>query len=319
MNYHDTSYTYDERVNNLHYAYSKTAAHFAQPLQQSTLKVSPKRLQASLQTIVAMVVYSWAKVSPEMLILDDSSDDPNATMKSFHNDLLQGRSQAHPWWRLVNSQLPNVLKHYGPFCSLNLVRSTVDFFQGCWIEQYNFLGFPGSYDYPKFLRRLNGLRHCVEASMFPMAQFDEKELFTEITSVIAQMENWMMFVNDLMSFYKEFDEPRDQTSLALDKLTRDTITCTEQLIAVFKDKDPRVTWHLSDPRYRLKELYERAGDSPAGLKFREYQQASSATAARDPREWAYPSVTALVEQHKVVSTAPDNVESLKKRIESIPC
>ena len=137
MNYHDTNYTHNERVNNLHYAYSKTAAHFAQPLQQSTLKVSPKRLQASLQTIVAMVVYSWAKVSPEvmadlsihytyMLILDDSTDDPDATMKSFYNDLLQGRPQAHPWWRLVNSQFPKVLKHYGPFCSLNLVRSTVD-------------------------------------------------------------------------------------------------------------------------------------------------------------------------------------------------
>lgn len=137
INYHDTNYTYEERVNNLHYAYSKTAAHFAQPLQQSTLKVSPKRLQASLQTIVAMVVYSWAKVSPEvmadlsihytyMLILDDSTDDPDATMKSFYNDLLQGRPQAHPWWRLVNDQFPTVLKHYGPFCSLNLVRSTVD-------------------------------------------------------------------------------------------------------------------------------------------------------------------------------------------------
>ena len=181
--------------------------------------------------------------------------------------------------------------------------------------------------------------------MFPKAQFDEKELFTQITAVIAQMENWMVFVNDLMSFYKEFDEPRDQTSLvnnyvrcdritldqALDKLTRDTITCTEQLIAVFKDKDPKVidtlssfcqgyvTWHLSDPRYRLKELYERAGDSPAGLKFREYQQASSATAARDPREWAYPSVMALVEQQKVVSTVSDNVDSLKMHVESISC
>lgn len=164
-----------------------------------------------------------------------------------------------------------------------------------------------------------------------MTQFDEKALFTQITSVIAQMENWMVFVNDLMSFYKEFDDPRDQTSLvnnyvrcdritldqALDKLTRDTIICSEQLIAVFKDKDPKVidtlssfcqgyvTWHLSDPRYRLKELYERAGNSPAGLKFREYQQASSAAAVLDPREWAYPSVVAIVEQQKVASTASD--------------
>lgn len=179
--------------------------------------------------------------------------------------------------------------------------------------------------------------------MFPTAQFDEKALFTQITSVIAQMENWMVFVNDLMSFYKEFDDPRDQTSLvnnyvrcdritldqALDKLTRDTIVCSEQLVAVFKDKDPKVidtlssfcqgyvTWHLSDPRYRLKELYERAGNSPAGLKFREYQQASSAAAALDPKEWAYPSVVALAEQQKVASTVSGDAGSLKMHTESI--
>ena len=179
--------------------------------------------------------------------------------------------------------------------------------------------------------------------MFPMAQFDEKALFTQITSVIAQIENWMVFVNDLMSFYKEFDDPRDQTSLvnnyvrcdritldqALDKLTRDTIVCSAQLIAVFKDKDLKVidtlssfcqgyvTWHLSDPRYRLKELYGRAGNSPAGLKFREYQQASSTVAVLDPGEWAYPSVVAPVEQQKVASTASDDFGNLEPHTESI--
>lgn len=49
---------------------------------------------------------------------------------------------------------------------------------------------------------MNGLGHCVGASIFPKAQFDEKVLFTEITSVISQMENWIVFVNDLLSFYK---------------------------------------------------------------------------------------------------------------------
>ena len=195
-------------------------------------------------------------------------------------------------------------------------------FQGCWIEQYNFFGYPGSYDYPKFLRRLNGLGQCVGASMFPSADFDEKELFTEITSVIAQIENWMIFVNDLMSFYKEFDEPRDQTSLvnnyarcdgttldeALNKLSRDCIVDSEQIVAVFKDKDPKlantifsfcqgyVTWHLSDPRYRLKELCDGAGNSPAGLAFRHYQHAAAETGAVEPKQWAYPLVKDLAKE-----------------------
>ncbi|KAL0764982.1 hypothetical protein CaCOL14_012241 [Colletotrichum acutatum] len=324
INYNDTNYTHQDRVRNLHYAYAKAAKHFAQPTQQRLIKASPRRLQASLQTIVAMVVYAWVRVDPEvmadlsihytyMLVLDDSQDDPDATMQSFYQDLLAGKPQRHPWWQMVNAQFPTVLSHY--------------VFQGCWIEQHNFQGFPGSYDFPGFLRRMNGLGHCVGASIFPKAQFDEKELFTEITSVISQMENWMVFVNDLLSFYKEFDEPRDQTSLvnnyakcdritlaeALNKLTRDTIRCSEQIVEVFADKDPSiadtlqtfcqgyVTWHLSDPRYRLRELVTSAagGDSATAKEFRRYQAAGDLVGAVDPKEWAYPPVADLVEDHSV--------------------
>ena len=137
VKYQDNNYSHDERVKNLHYAYSKAAKHFAQPEQQDTLKVNPKRLQASLQTIVGMVVYSWTKVSPEVmadlsihytytLVLDDTTNDPRPEMASFFEDLVQGRRQKHPWWRLVNDHFPNVLNHYGSFCALNLIRSTFD-------------------------------------------------------------------------------------------------------------------------------------------------------------------------------------------------
>src|SRR5690242_6292115 len=97
---------------------------------------------------------------------------------------------------------------------------------------------------------MNGLGHCVGASIFPKEQFDERAHFKEITCAIAQMENWMVFVNDLLSFFKEWDEPRDQaspvnnyancdrTSLieALEKLTRDCIRDSEQIVEVFADK-----------------------------------------------------------------------------------
>lgn len=137
IEYRDNNYDRSERVKNLQYAYSETAKHFAQPLQQETLKVSPERLQAALSTIVAMVVYCWTKVSREVmaalsihytytLLLDDSSDDPHPQMASFFEDLVHGRQQKHPWWRLVNGHLPEVLKHYGSFCAFNIIRSTFD-------------------------------------------------------------------------------------------------------------------------------------------------------------------------------------------------
>lgn len=130
----------------------------------------------------------------------------------------------------------------------------------------------------------------------------------------------MVFVNDLMSYYKEFDDERDQTSLvnnycqcegisldqALDKLTKDTIHDSEQIIEVFKDKDPKivdtlrcfmqgyVTWHLCDHRYRLYEIYEKAGDSPIAQKFKDYCVKAHKAGRIDSSEWAYPKVIELV-------------------------
>ncbi|KAJ4128948.1 Trichodiene synthase [Fusarium equiseti] len=293
IKYRDSNYTREERIENLHYAYTKAAHHFAQPRQQQLLKVDPKRLQASLQTIVGMVVYSWAKVSKELtadlsihytytLVLDDSKDDPHPTMENYFDDLQAGREQAHP--------------------------CTLDFFEGCWIEQYNFGGYPGSRDYPGFLRRMNGLGHCVGASLWPKAQFDEHKQFLEITSSIAQMENWMVWVNDLMSFYKESDGERDQISLvtnyvtsyeislneALEKLTQDTLHSSKQMVAVFSDKDPQVM-----------ETIER------------FMHGYAATVgAVSASEWAYPSVAHLaILQSKDIKPAHEPIVTSLELVE----
>lgn len=197
-------------------------------------------------------------------------------------------------------------------------------FQGCWIDRHNFQGTNGAHDYPKFLRRLTGLGQFVGASLFPGSPAREEELMMHITSVIPHLEYWEVYVNDVMSFYKEFDCVDDQAILVrnyvrcgpqasieegLDRVASDAIARSEILCRVFadnKDMDPHVaatvkafcqgyiTWHLSEPRYRLRELGERAGDSPNARRFREYLGAG-AQAAVDAEHWAYPSVAAMAE------------------------
>lgn len=187
---------------------------------------------------------------------------------------------------------------------------------------------------------MNGLGHCVGASLFPKSQFDEQALFVQIVSVIAQMETWMVYVNDMMSYYKESMAERDQTSLvnnyvqcegitlneALEKLTCDVIHCSEQMVTVFEGKDPQlvaavntfiqgyVTWHLCDERYRLDELYERGKDTPAGMKFRGYQEKARKVGVVDSNTWARPTIATLVEQNHaaIPSLAPsDSIEEEK--------
>lgn len=182
---------------------------------------------------------------------------------------------------------------------------------------------------------MNGLGHCVGSSLWPTAEFNEDKLFLEVTTAIAQMENWMVWVNDLFSFYKEYDAERDQTSLvqnycetegisindALEKLCSDTVHSSEQLVAVFEDKDEKmvnslrmfvqgyITWHLCDKRYRLSEVYEKAGDTVNGLRFKEYCKAARSVGIVNPNEYAIPSVTTLAEQARAQQPAQQEKES----------
>lgn len=162
------------------------------------------------------------------------------------------------------------------------------------------------------------------ASLFPGSPAREQELMKHITSVIPHLEYWEVYVNDVMSFYKEFDCVDDQAILVrnyvrcgpqasieegLDRVASDAIARSEILCRVFadnKDMEPHVaatveafcqgyiTWHLSEPRYRLRELGERAGDSAAARRFREYLGAG-AQACVDAEHWAFPSVATMVE------------------------
>nr|UWK20173.1 trichodiene synthase [Trichoderma rhododendri] len=334
VNYNDENFTDEYRVECLKYAYGKAAEHFAQPHVQETLKAPPARMAAGLKTIVGMCVYSWCRVSKEVmadlsihytytLLLDDSREEPAGTMATWYNDLLNGRPQVHGWWRLVNDFFPQVLSHYGGYCQMNMVRSTID------IEQHNFKGYRGASDYPGFLRRINGLGHCVGSSIWPIELVDEEKHFLEITTAIAQMENWMVWTNDLFSFYKEYFSERDQTSLvnkyaecdgitldqALDKLCADTIRASEEIMLVWKNKDPKmyeiltrflqgyITWHLCDDRYRLVEVYEAAGDDATAQKFKKYVESARHVGAIDPARYAVPSVTELAERETAKQSA----------------
>lgn len=61
-----------------------------------------------------------------------------------------------------------------------------------------------------------------------------------------------------------------------------------------------ITWHLSDPRYRLGDLTAKVsgnGNTVAD-EFCRYQDSARRVGAVNPKEWAFPSVAELVEQRK---------------------
>lgn len=315
IEYHDDNLVQVERVQGAHYIHSKTAKFFTQPLPRAMLKrVEPAQVVGVMQSISRFVTCCWPRVPWDVQanitiffvvanLFDDSVDrDPSIEMNSFWTDLIQGKEQKHPFWLLMNAHLPQLLGSYGDFCAFNIMRSTFDFFEGCWIEHHHFHGYPGSDSFPLFLRRLTSLSGAVGGTLFPASEFSEQKFFKEITCVMAQIEGPETLINDLLSFYKEHTQNEvnlissrcavDGITIeqGLERLTDETIHATTRILDILKDKDPKildtvrafihgyVTWHFSEPRYRLREIYEKRdiGDmDEATVKFRHYLEKAS--------------------------------------------
>jgi trichodiene synthase len=209
---------------------------------------------------------------------------------------------------LINDHLPKVLRHYGSFCAWNIMRGTFDFFQGCWMEQSSFQGYPGADCFPEFVRRLNGLGSVVAGTLFPSSDFDQKESFQELSCVMAHMDGVVTSMNDLLSYYKEFDQ--DEANLvsnwcvtdgidkvqALQRLTDQTIRACNKILEIFAERDAGirdvirrfihgfVTSHICSKRYRLSELYDTA-TGPDADAFRAYYEQSINAAMVEQSEW----------------------------------
>lgn len=327
IGYNDNNHTPDARRTALAAVYSATARFFADPGQQDiiTKQVKQAKMDVAMRTSVMVTVYCWPKVREEVqialsiywvyiVILDDSPVGPDAEMDGFTADLLTGRQQQHPFWKLMAPFLEQrLLPIYGPFCSMTMLRGTLDYFQGCWIETRNFAGFKGSHYFPLFLRRMNALGGFSGASLFPRDVVDEQEHFEEVTTAIAEIEPMAAWYNDLFSFYKEWDQPHEATSLvnsvckvecigideSFDRLIADTVHSSNRLLSVFRESaSPEIeaivnafvqgycTWSFCDVRYKMKEVYEQADTVPYGERFRQYYDHAMEVGSLDFEHWA---------------------------------
>jgi trichodiene synthase len=305
----------DELLRNFRHVYVETVKYFSEPSIKSALSLDDQTITLQSRNISRLTVYCWPKVPLRVMVpisihfmftifLDDILEDHYDHMESFSEDLFRGRDQKNPVWRVLLHHFPNLLQHYGGFCQLTILRSTLDFYQCCWMEAHSFHGYRGSDCYPLFQRRLGVLGGMCGACLFPTSSLDENEVFDELATVLAQMDPVTMFVNDLFSFYKELlspraRNPRDQNNLvmntcqvegisplqALNRLTGNTINGVRRMQELFNNdkRTPAVAeavhefvrgyvrWHLcDDKRYRLREVYDACSQMQNGPRLRRY-------------------------------------------------
>ncbi|PHH69606.1 hypothetical protein CDD80_6616 [Ophiocordyceps camponoti-rufipedis] len=321
IQYHDTNYSREERLAALQHIYSETIKHL--PLLPPG--IPPKTLQHVIQTSTQIVVCCWSKLPPPimvdlsiyfvLLILLDDDGFESSGHESWDaaGDLLAGGQKRNVFWAAMAPHLGNFVRHYGGFCGLAILRSTLDFYTGCWVEKGGFGGFAGSLSFPWFLRNLNGLGDVSSVTMFPACMYDEETILNEITTVMAELTPSIVLVNDLFSFYKECGRDEAPNFIAnrckteglsledsLRSLTAETCESTARVLSVLKGRDAGVydavrgfvqgyvTWHICDDRYRLHELYDCCGEGSDEGRFREYFEEATAIGRFDVDEWAVP-------------------------------
>lgn len=269
-------------------------------------------------------------------VLDDEiSDNFAAHTATLWDDLLASRPPSHPFWKLMQVHLPKLLAHFGSFCAFNIMRSTIDYFEGCWIEQHSFQGWRGAGCYPMFVRRLTTLGGGVAGSLLPASGgFDDQALLKEISIVMAHIDGIVALPNDLFSFYKEFDQ--DEHNLisnmcavegvtieeALERLTDQTIHACVRILELLEGKDAAVrktihgfihgyvTWHFCELRYRMSEVYEAAAAPELGLagkRFRKYQDKALSVGWVPLQDWSLPED----QREQRPQSQPDGVVSVQ--------
>lgn len=163
---------------------------------------------------------------------------------------------------------------------------------------------------------MNGLGHGVGGTLFPSREFDDQvqRQFEQIVTIIADIEPYVALVNDLISYFKEFGNTRDQVNLvrnwahvedmriddAFQRLADETIRSGERLLSIVKGLDPGfketvqgflhgyVTWHFCDQRFRMADVYLLASglDSTEATRFCEYYEAIMRVGGLDINDWA---------------------------------
>ncbi|PLB49901.1 terpenoid synthase, partial [Aspergillus steynii IBT 23096] len=182
---------------------------------------------------------------------------------------------------LVHLLTIEVPKLWGPFASSCIIKSTLDMLTGCMLENRFQSGYERlAQKFPRFVRRKSGNSEAYIFFNFPEAMFPEAINLGLYVHSIPGPVDVTDFVNDIFSYYKErvlgnenntyiVSEARRQKCPSIEVLEQTCQrTCAmhkhlKQKLAIADERvlrkycsyvDGMVTYHITNPRYRLEEI-----------------------------------------------------------------
>jgi len=236
-----------------------------------------------------------------LFIIDDYGDEEEDDLQHFTSALVTGQAQPNAILRTFLEFLPSLKAHYGPYAYDMFVKSTIEFINGCLLEQrlnHKFQTPAYATSFPRFFRLKTGYADPYAHFLFPEYMWQEKECLQVYLPCLPDLINYINHSNDLISFYKESilgnerfnyicnyaKAERIPVTEALRRTAEDTLESVRRIRKVL-DGHPEMlqsvecfvqgflTYHLLCPRYRIIETGVLQGDRED--LFQEYRNLGS--------------------------------------------
>jgi hypothetical protein len=249
-------------------------------------------LQPIIQTSagIAMTAYHSTPFEVQRIIgiyttyaiaIDDRAQEMKHDLKDFSTLLLSEKPQGNKLLQSFAHFMKPMRQIFGQFGGDMVIKDSLQFVSSCYLEAEakDRLLFPeDAPEFAQYLRLKTGVAEAYAFMLFPEKQFLEDEYLGTYLPAIWYMQAYLNSANDIMSFYKETLELEDCNfihnsaksrglilSESLQKLCTETAELVQRLrslgstqpkisVAMEDFIQGYIVYHLSQPRYRLREL-----------------------------------------------------------------
>ncbi|KAF9883631.1 hypothetical protein FE257_003103 [Aspergillus nanangensis] len=149
---------------------------------------------------------SYGIFSTYMFLIDDSEDDIVNELRGFQNDLAQGQPPKSPLLASMFRFVGTMRSEFGSYSWSTIFKSMIEFISGCVIEhRYNGRVRPavGAVSFPYYLRQRAGIAEPFAHFAFPQTLYPEEIYLDHYILILEDMSDFVNYVNDVLSFYKE--------------------------------------------------------------------------------------------------------------------
>lgn len=217
-----------------------------------------------------------------ILFIDDRMRAEGPPLGDFATQLLSSQPQSHPILRSYVKALLDMQAYVGPYAASMTLSAANNFISGIAFERlYDGKVHPpkGAVAFPPYLRIITGISEPTAHYIFPQHKFPEEEYLHIYLPCIPDLVDYVNWVNDITSFYKEsivgderlnyvcnFAHTRDISYAKALKLITQEVCERVQRIRYVLRKSPGLmevvedffkaymAFHLEQPRYRLREV-----------------------------------------------------------------